>query len=456
MLKSKTYPHRGLSPSTLKKYNVVTKFIDGEPIETGFVYPNGAVKVRSMTSKQFRTHGQMRQAHLFGKDIFDKGSKPSITITEGEYDALSVYQITNGITVAVSVRSSSSAMKDCGAEFDYINSFDKIILAFDNDEQGERAAREVASLFDFNKVYKLNLSLHKDANEYLTKDHGMEFMQAWKACKRYTPDAIVSTFSDFQSALHGTREKRVAEYPISMLNQKLKGMHEQEVIVFKGDEGIGKTEIFRLLEKFLLENIQQPIGVIHLEESVGTAIQGLVSYHLKQPVNIDDGLITEKEVFDAFKEMLGGNENKIFFHDSYDLDEEHLFLDNIRFLVSVCGCKVILFDHISWLATGSDNEDERKKLDRISQRLKTLAKELKFTLIMISHVNDDGKTRGSRNITKVANTVIHMSRDKTAPTVEERNKLYLTVEKARLRGCETGPAGFLVFNPQTCNLEDVL
>ena len=85
-----------------------------------------------------------------------------------------------------------------------------------------------------------------------------------------------------------------------------------------------------------------------------------------------------------------------------------------------------------------------------------MAKELKFCLIEISHVNDDGKTRGSRNITKVANTVIHMFRDKINPVASERNKLYLVVEKARLRGAETGPAGFLVFNSTTLNLEDVL
>jgi hypothetical protein len=98
-------------------------------------------------------------------------------------------------------------------------------------------------------------------------------------------------------------------------------------------------------------------------------------------------------------------------------------------------------DHISWLATGTDDEDERRKLDRVSQKLKLLAKELRFCLVMISHVNDDGKTRGSRNISKVANTVISLERD----ILGESQSTFFIVEKARLGG-RAGRAGYGTFN----------
>lgn len=455
LLKRTLFPHRGLNANTLSKYGIVTRLLDGQPVETAFVYPKGAVKLRSMTEKKFRSVGQMNNETLFGKNIFDKNSKQSITITEGEYDAASVYQMLNGKTAAVSVRSGSSAYKDVSAEYEYINSFEKIVLCFDNDDVGKQAAQSIAGLFDFEKVYRLELTKHKDANAYLQEGDTVAFVEAWQGCKRYTPDAILSTFDDFKKALVQTQATKLADYPVQQLQDKLGGMHEQEVIVFKGDEGIGKTEIFRLLEHHLLRNTNLSVGIIHLEESVSEAMQGLVSYHIKGAVNLNNGLMNDDEVFEAFKDIVGGKENRVFFHDSYDFDDENNFLDNVRFLVSVCGCKVVLFDHISWLATGGDNEDERKKLDRISQRLKILAKELKFCLIEISHVNDDGKTRGSRNITKVANTVVDMSRDVKNPIASERNKLYLVIEKARMRGAETGPAGFVEWNPATHNLEDM-
>jgi hypothetical protein len=51
-------------------------------------------------------------------------------------------------TAVVSVRSSSTAKADAIACWDYINSFKKIVLSLDNDEPGESASREIASLFD--------------------------------------------------------------------------------------------------------------------------------------------------------------------------------------------------------------------------------------------------------------------------------------------------------------------
>ena len=80
------------------------------------------------------------------------------------------------------------------------------------------------------------------------------------------------------------------------------------------------------------------------------------------------------------------------------------------------------------MATGQeDDEDERRKLDRISQKLKLLAKELRICIIEVSHVNDNGQTRGSRNITKVASTVIHVERN----VLEEDAPTEFTIEKNR-------------------------
>ena len=69
------FPHRGLNKLTLEKYGTLTKFFSGSPIETAFFYPNGAIKVRGFVAKTFRTQGDFTNTHLFGKNIFDKGSK---------------------------------------------------------------------------------------------------------------------------------------------------------------------------------------------------------------------------------------------------------------------------------------------------------------------------------------------------------------------------------------------
>jgi twinkle protein len=450
------FEHRGIYAKTFEKFGAQTKFYEGTPIETAFYYPNGAIKIRNLVEKKFRAVGEMSKAHLYGKNVFDRGSKKVITITEGEYDAISVSQMVGDQTAAVSIRSAVTAKSDCAAEHDYINSFEKIIINFDNDEPGQVAAKKVAALFDFKKVYNLCLDKHKDANSYLQEDAGKAYWEAWNGCRRYTPDNILSTMSEFKEALKTRREEKLADYPFEQLQQMLFGMHRSEVVVVKAPEGVGKTEFFRAVENHVLKTTKHPIGLIHLEEDNGTTLRGMAGYFSEQRVLDPENPVEDEEVLKILQDIVGDDENRFTLHSSFDVEDEDAFLDNVRFMVAACGAQVVFFDHISWLATGATDkgDDERKRLDRISQRLKLLAKELGFCLIMISHVNDDGLTRGSRNISKVANTVISLKRDKINPDQNERLKTYMLVEKARLIGSKEGPAGFAIYNEEKLMLVD--
>jgi replicative DNA helicase len=338
--------------------------------------------------------------------------------------------------------------------WEWINSFDRIVLCLDNDEVGSKTARSIASLFDFNKVFKVDLARRKDANEYLEAGEINEFNKAWYGAKRFTPDNVLSTFHEIEESLADSNEDMLCTYPFKGLQDRLYGLHRGEVVVFKGDEGIGKTETFRALEHHILSTVEDSkIGILHLEEDEGTTVKAIATYEDQYPYVHPEYKTDPKEVMKAFKRAVKDKEDRVFIYESFDVEDENQLLDNIRFLVSACGCSFIFLDHITWLATGLENEDERKKLDRISQKLKLLAKELRFCLIMITHTNDEGKSRGSRNITKVANTVIHISRDKVAAIEEERNKMYYVIEKARAGG-NTGPAGFAVFDKETMRLLD--
>jgi predicted ATP-dependent serine protease len=97
--------------------------------------------------------------------------------------------------------------------------------------------------------------------------------------------------------------------------------------------------------------------------------------------------------------------------------------------------------------------DERRALDFISTKLAQLADELQFALVMITHVNDDGQTRGSRNISKEAASVVSLNRDILAIDPEQRNTTNLVVEKNRY-GSTTGPAGSVYFDASTFTLSD--
>src|SRR3546814_6950451 len=101
--------------------------------------------------KEFYCEGKINGATLVGRQLFPEGGR-SITVTEGYYDAMSAYQMTGYRYPNVGVMSASTAKKEIVQNFEYLNSFDKIILNFDNDEPGRKAAKDCAILFEPGKV----------------------------------------------------------------------------------------------------------------------------------------------------------------------------------------------------------------------------------------------------------------------------------------------------------------
>lgn len=462
---SSFYPHRGLTESTLKYYGITTKFIDGDPFETGFPYPNNkGVKIRSMKEKKFRAVGDMKDPDLFGMDKFDPGSRESITITAGEYDAPSIWQATGGKTAAVSLPSGnvSQAMKVCIKHRDYINAFKKIYLCLDNDEIDRKTTREISSLFDFNKVYLVKIQKYKDANDYCQHGEHSDLFRIWDSAKRYSPDNIISTFSDIHKALSEVKEDQIGTYPFGSLNAMLYGLHKGEIVTIIGvpaspeanSSGVGKTEFFRALQHHLLKTTKSNIGIIHLEEDSGTTIKAIAGYELNMPATLPDCGLSINDIFDGYKNAVGHKDDRVHIYTSFELQDEAALLDNIRFLASGAKCDFIFLDHITWLATGLQDEDGRLKLDRITTRLKLLAKELRICIIMISHTNDNGRTRGSRNVENVSNTIIKLTRDKLSLDDDVRNTIYLAIDKARLGG-QSGPAGCIVMDKMSKKLREL-
>ena len=62
-----------------------------------------ACKTRGVNEKTFGVLGDWKDAQLFGQHLFNAGGK-AITITEGEFDAIAVFQMTGSKYPVVSIR----------------------------------------------------------------------------------------------------------------------------------------------------------------------------------------------------------------------------------------------------------------------------------------------------------------------------------------------------------------
>lgn len=445
-------PFRGISKNTYRRYGAQTKIdSDGKPVSIGYPHREpGVYKVRELDKKSFHYVGEVQRG-CFGVDKFTPGSSKTITITEGYEDALSLYEVLG--STCISVQSSSSAAADCAVDRAFINSHERIYLAFDADERGREAAAAVAKLFDYSKVYEVRFpgGNRKDANDYLQHGQHDELKQLWWNSKKYLPDEIKSSFVDFEKIINEEQKTGIA-YPFPTLTYMTYGIRTGETVLITAQEGIGKTEVMHAIEYQLLRHTDVPVGAIFLEEPKKRHLQALAGIHLARPVHLPDCGTSNEEIFSAVQEVVGADDRlHIYSHFGSD-DPEHI-LDTIRFLVSARGCRYILLDHITMVVSGLGGENERRALDYLSTRLEMMVKELDFALILVSHVNDDGLTRGSRNISKVADIRINLHRDILSSDPVVRRTTNVSISKNRFCG-RTGPAGQLLFDPSTYTLKE--
>jgi twinkle protein len=238
------------------------------------------------------------------------------------------------------------------------------------------------------------------------------------------------------------------------LNYMTYGIRTGESVLITAQEGIGKTEVMHAIEHQLLKETDVPIGAIFLEEPKRRHLQALAGIHLGLPVHLPDSGVDHEQTLKAVQEVVRVDE-RLHIYSHFGSDDPEVILDTIRFLVSARGCRYILLDHLTMVVSGARGSDERTSLDYLSTRLEMMVKELDFALIVVSHVNDDGLTRGSRNISKIADIRIDLSRDVESPDPVVRRTTHLMISKNRFCG-RTGPAGELLFDPVTYTLSEFL
>lgn len=451
---------RSIDATTINKYKVTVSVNPDNPIEV--IYPlfdeegtHVANQIRLKQKAGFPSEGPIMDAGLFGQNLFPAGGK-SITITEGFYDAMSAFQLTGSRYPNVGVVSASTAKKQIVKNFEYVNSFEQIILNFDNDKPGQDAVKTVASLFTPGKVRILKLDKAKDANEYLMQGLGKEYINEWFRAAPFMPDGLqLGSDPALLQGILDYKEGRSVPYPWDGLNHKTYGIRTSELVLLTADTGVGKTSVMKEIEYALLmfpELVAEGVGVgfLHLEESKRDLALGLMSVHNNKPYHFPDVERTEDELRAAYKAVL--DNDRVVIWDHFGSNDIDVVLAKIRHMAAL-GCRYIMVDHLS-IIVSDQSGDERKQLDEISTKIKTLTMNLDISVFCVIHINRQGQVRGSAGPEQVANIVIRLERDKKAGNDWRRNITCISVEKNRKFG-RTGPACYLFYNEMTGRLEEL-
>lgn len=122
------------------------------------------------TKRYMRQYPIGSQKGIFGFNLI-KDSDRTLVLTEGEFDAMAVYQQTG--YPAVSLPQGATNLPD--GLLPYFSRFDKILLWMDNDEAGMLNTSKIAEKLGLKRTYiiKNTISGMKDANDFLSKSSSM-------------------------------------------------------------------------------------------------------------------------------------------------------------------------------------------------------------------------------------------------------------------------------------------
>lgn len=455
-------PNRGLNEETCKKWDYGVTLHHGKPMQVATYRNDAGVPIAQklrMPDKSFQILGDSKKMGLYGEHLWRSGGK-MVTVTEGEIDALSVSQQTGNKWATVSVpNGAQGAHKAVARSLEWLETFESVVFMFDNDQAGREAAERCSLMLSVGKAKIATLPL-KDANEMLVAGRGSEIVSAQWGAKPFRPDGVVLG-EDLWEQVSEVDDSESFPYPWAGMNDKTYGIRKGELVTLTSGTGIGKSSICREIAHHLIIN-DKKVGYIALEESVSRTAKGIMGISLNLPIHIHGTNVSMEQLHDAFQATMGTG-NCVLYDHFGSMDSDHL-LGKIRYMVKALDVEYVFLDHISIMVSGYEDGDERRRIDNIMTKLRSLVEEVGIALILVSHLKrPEGKAheegaktslaqlRGSASLGQLSDLVLGFERDQQAEG--DADVTTVRVLKNRYSG-ETGVNCTLRYSRETGRLKE--
>ena len=380
----------------------------------------------------------------------------TLVITEGEMDAMSIYEAQPNYYAVVSVPNGAAAAKKAiQKNYEYVTTFDKVILCMDDDEAGRKAAEEAAGVLPPGKAFIGFLGDYKDASDALQAGDTQAIRDLLSFNhQQYKPDGIVEA-KNLLDVITTPSPPSDHDYPFQGLQSKLHGIRFGELVTITAGSGIGKSSFCRDLCTHLL-NKGERVGYVALEESNRRTALGLMSAAVGRSLHL--GEHTHEELTAAFDATMA-NWN-LYLFDGFGSYDPDVIYNRIEYLASGLDCRIIFLDHLSILLSGLDG-DERRMIDTTMTKLRSLVERTGIALFLVSHLKRTssdqnheegarvtlGQLRGSAAIAQLSDACIGLERDQQSN--KAGGSTTVRILKNRYSG-ETGVACELSYDLPTC------
>ena len=413
-----------------------------------------AQKIRD-ADKNFKVLGSLKEALPFGSRSWPHTGR-KIVVTEGEIDALSISlaQGNKWPVVSIGCGAGGQVRKYIARHRAYFDGFEEIILMFDMDEAGRRAAQSAAEVLGSKaKIAELPEGF-KDANEMLLAGKTKELIDAMWRAKPYRPEGIVDLADLKQAAKE--RPKWGLSWCFEALTKLTYGKRLGELVAVGAGTGVGKTDFLAQDMVHMIQEHKQKLGIFSLEQGVTETAVRLVGKAAKKPLHIPE--CWDEELFDTTWDALI-SEGQVFLYDSFGVNEWDTIEGQIKFLYHANGVQYFYLDHLTAMAAAESNE--REGLERIMAQMGSLVKEIPIHITFVSHLaTPDGKPheeggrvmirhfKGSRAIGFWSHFMFGLERDQQSADPVERSTTTFRLLKDRYTGRSTGQTFYLGYNAE--------
>ena len=332
------------------------------------------VKYRSLppSEKSFRRIAGCPSV-LFNGDAIGEEEKKEIFLTEGEIDAVTLWD--QGVRNVAGVTTGAGSFDS--AWIDQIKPLRRIYLVYDPDEAGQRGARETARRLGYDRCFNILLPDGLDVNEYFRSGHDIfEFQNLVKTSRPFDVAGIISfseglkQFIEEKSAPERATGLTTGIAPVDRIIRH--GFRNGELIVLSAPPKTGKTSFALQIVSFnaLLD---LPSLFFCLEMKPLRVVRKIIQSHTRTeeigPAELERTRIDYKG-------------KPLYLGYSYQKPTLEGAIETLREAVQRYGLKLLVFDHLHFLVRTTTNQVQ--EIGLAVQAFKFLAEEMEIPVILIA------------------------------------------------------------------------
>lgn len=463
---------RKISKSTCEKFGVTAnRTKEGNPVVVFNHFSKGELvkqKIRDIKdTSTCRWLGDTSDTSLFGMHAFHPNDKFFITLTEGEMDAMSIYEATGYPAVSIT-KGAQGSISEIKENLEWLSKWKYVVIAFDNDKVGRDAAQKVLNIFEPGKARTCFFPL-KDANDMLFANREQEIKSLLWQAEEYFPEDLVTAEDVLDQILEDIEDGKSWPYPD--MTECTHGLRSGEIYVVAAGTSVGKSTLIKELIAHQIYANDLKCAMFSFEQSVSLTFKYILGTKLNLPLQLPETVI-DKETLKV--EALKLQDNLIVF-DRRVARESLLTFDDIvnkiKVLVKVKGVSVVVIDNLKAISATLD--DQLHGMEKVMVKLQALSASLGVTFIVVSHLAKDKRTGkagdeaeswgrgrkpvleniyGSSAIEAIADFVFALSRN--ADSEDPSTQMRTTVQclKSRLDGTKRGKEFEVVYNAKTGRL----